>query len=102
MQILKVFQYQKIMENKIQKCLIQTNIKNKLLAVIAVNQCVDDNFSKSLKSYLGKDAVYTFINRIVAKSKCCSEVMRKYFNKKLVTTKDDDEDFKNSTRNIDL
>ena len=64
--------------------------------------CVDDNFSKSLKSYLGKDAVYTFINRIVAESKCCIEVMRKYFNKKLVTTKDDDEDFKNSTRNIDL
>ena len=34
----KVFQCQKIMESKIQKSLIQTNIKNILLVIMAVNQ----------------------------------------------------------------
>ena len=27
--------------------------------------CVDDNFSKTFKSYLGKDAVYNFVNSMV-------------------------------------
>ena len=34
--------------------------------------CVDYKFSKSFKTYLGKDAVYNFIGE----SKCCSEVMK--------------------------
>ena len=37
MEILKVFYYQKIMESKIQKSLIRTNIKNILVAVTSVN-----------------------------------------------------------------
>ena len=32
------------------------------------------------------------------KSKYCSDVMRKYFNKELVMTKEGNEDFKNSTK----
>ena len=39
------------MENKIHKSLIQTNIKNILLAVMAINYYVDDKFSKSFKTY---------------------------------------------------
>ena len=31
------------------------------------------------------------------KSKYCSELMKKHFNKKIVMTKEDDEDFENST-----
>ena len=31
--------------------------------------CVDDKFSKPFKSYLGKDAVYNFINSIIEESK---------------------------------
>ena len=31
-------------------------------------------------------------------SKCCSEVMKKHFNKELAMTKEDNEDFKNSTK----
>ena len=34
--------------------------------------CVDYKFSKSFKTYLGKDPVYNFIGE----SKCCSEVMK--------------------------
>ena len=60
--------------------------------------CADDKFSKSFKTYWGKDEVYKFINNVVEESKCCSEVMKKHFNKELVMTKEDNEDFKNSTK----
>ena len=59
---------------------------------------VDDKFSKPFKSYLGEDAVYNFINSLVEESKCCSDLMKKHFNKKLVMTKEDDENFENSTK----
>ena len=53
----------------------------------------DDKFSKPFKTYLGKDAVYNFII-----SNYCSEVMKKHFNKELVTTKEGNEDFENSSK----
>ena len=53
--------------------------------------CVDDKFSKPFKSYLGKDAVYNFISSMIEKSKCCSDVMKKHFNKELVMPKKDNE-----------
>ena len=65
--------------------------------------CVDDKFSKYFMSYLGKDCclqlnkfVYNFINSMLEESKCCNDVIKKAFNKKLVMNKKDDEDFKNS------
>ena len=36
---------------------------------------------------------------MVEESKYCSEVMKKYFNKRLVMAKEDNETFKNSTNN---
>ena len=84
------------MERKIQKSFIQTNIKNILLAVMDIN--FNDKFSKSFKTYLGKDAVYNFINSMIEESKCCNEMMKKHFNKELAMTKEDNEDFKNSTK----
>ena len=60
--------------------------------------CVDDKFSKPFKTYLGKDAVYSFINIMIQESKCCSDVMNKHFNKELVMTKEDNKNFKNSTK----
>ena len=48
--------------------------------------CVNDKFNKSFKSYLGKDAVYNFIESMIEKSKYCSEGMKKHFNKELVVT----------------
>ena len=59
---------------------------------------VDDKFSTPFKSYLGEDAVTNFINSMVEKSKYFSDVMKKHFNKELVMTKKDNEDFKNSTK----
>ena len=59
--------------------------------------CVDDKFSKPFKSYSGEDTVYNFINSMIEESKYCSEVSKKHFNKELVMTKEDDEDFESST-----
>ena len=59
--------------------------------------CVDDKFSKPFKSYSGEDTVYNFINSMIEESKYCSEVTKKHFNKELVMTKEDDEDFESST-----
>ena len=59
---------------------------------------VDDEFSKPFKSYLGENAVYNFISSMIEESECCSDVMKKHFNKELVMTKEDNEDFKNSNK----
>ena len=59
--------------------------------------CVDDKFSKPFKSYLGEDAVSNFISSMIEESKYCSDVMKKHFNK-LVITKEDNKDFENSTK----
>ena len=60
--------------------------------------CEYDNFSKPFKTYLGRDAFYNFIKNMVEESKYCSEVMKKLFNKELVMTKENHENFKNSTK----
>ena len=60
--------------------------------------CEDDKFSRPFKTYFSKDAVYNFINNLIEESKYCSDVMKKHFNEELVMTKEDNEDFKNSTK----
>ena len=58
----------------------------------------DDNFSKPFKTYLDEDTVYNFIYSIIEESKYCSDLIKKHFNKELVMTKEDNENFKNSTK----
>ena len=60
--------------------------------------CVDDKFSKPFKSCIGEDAVSNFVSIMIEESKYCSDVMKKHFNKELVMTKKDNEDFENSTK----
>ena len=60
--------------------------------------CVDDKFIESSNSDLDEDAVYNFINSMVVESKYCTDIMKKHFNKKLVMTEEDAEDFENSTK----
>ena len=73
--------------------------KNIMLAVMDVNLvCIDDKFRKPFKTYLGEDAVYNFINSLIKESKYCSGVIKKHFNKELVMTKEDNENFKNSAK----
>ena len=59
--------------------------------------CVDVEFSKTFKTYLGKNSVCNFISSMIEESKFCNEVIKKHFNKQLVMTKEGNEDFKNST-----
>ena len=54
--------------------------------------CVDDKFSKSFKK------ISNFIHSMIKESKYWSDVMEKYFDKKLVMAKEDNENFKNSTK----
>ena len=73
--------------------------KNIMLAVMDINLvCIDDKFRKPFKTYLGEDAVYNFINSLIKESKYCSGVTKKHFNKELVMTKEDNENFKNSAK----
>ena len=60
--------------------------------------CVGDKFSKPFKTSLDKDGVYSFNNNMIEESKYCSKVMKRYFNKELVMTREDNENFKNSTK----
>ena len=67
-----------------------------LLAVMAMNWYVlIISLVSPLKTYL---AVYNFISNMIDKSKYCSAVMKRRFNKELGMTKEDNEDFKNSTK----
>ena len=60
--------------------------------------CVDDRFSKSFKTYLGKNPVENFINYMTEQSKYCNQVMKNHFRKEFVMTIEDNGGFKNSTR----
>ena len=78
MQILKVLQCKKIKESKIHKNLIKANIKKNIAFSYGCKLVfVDDKFSKPFEAYLGKDAVYNFINSMMEESKYCSEVIKK-------------------------
>ena len=70
MQISKVFQCQEVMNSKIWKSLIQSNIKKHIASDYGCELvCVDDKFNQPFKTYLGEDAVYNFINSMIKESK---------------------------------
>ena len=60
--------------------------------------CVHDKFSKTLNTYIGKDEVCNFIYSLIEESKYYSDVMKNHFNKELVMTKEDIEDFEGYTK----
>ena len=49
-------------------------------------------FDKFDKPYFGKDGVYNYINGMNEESENRTDIMKKHFNNKLVTNKEDDED----------
>ena len=59
---------------------------------------VDDKFSKPFKTYLGKDAVYKFINNMIEESKYCSEAIRNILRKNSWWLKEDNENCINVTK----
>ena len=56
--------------------------------------CCDDKYSKYTCIYRGENAVYKFMENILEEVKYCKTVIKKHFNKPLVMTEVDDQNFK--------
>ncbi|XP_068735747.1 uncharacterized protein [Montipora capricornis] len=55
--------------------------------------CYDDKYTKPVQIYRGEKAVYKFMEAMLDEVKYCKKIMKKYFNKPLRMTKDDEEKF---------
>ena len=62
--------------------------------------CVDNKFNKLFTSFLGEDAVYSFINNMIekSKSKYCADFMEKHFNIEPLMTERYNGDFMKSSK----
>ena len=58
--------------------------------------CVDDKFSKDVVLYRGKNGVYKFIQSYFREYNYCRIVMKRHFNKNLVMTVEENEEFEGS------
>ena len=58
--------------------------------------CVDDRFSKPIIIYRGENATYKFIEAILKEFNYCKKVMKKHFNKNLIMTGKEKENFQSS------
>ena len=70
-------------DNGKQKNLIRTSMKNVVYSYDYKFLYVDDKFSKRFKSYLGKNAVYNFINSMIKESNYRCKVMKNILKKSL-------------------
>lgn len=60
--------------------------------------CFDDSFTRPIKLYRGPKAVYKFIEEMLKEMDYCKYVMKKYFNKPLKMTPDDEEQFQKESK----
>ena len=58
--------------------------------------CVDNKFSKDVVLYRGKDAVFKFIKCIFKEYSYCRNAMKRHFNKSLIMTAEQNEEFERS------
>ena len=58
--------------------------------------CYDDKYTKPIQLYRGEKAVYKFMENILEEVKYCKRVMKKYFNKPLKMTEENEQEFKKS------
>ena len=56
--------------------------------------CYDDKYSKYTSIYRGENAVYKFMERMLEEVEYCKAVIKKHFNKPLVMTEVDEQNFK--------
>ena len=56
--------------------------------------CYDDKYSKYTCIYRGENAVYKFMEKMLEEVKYCKTVIKKHFNKPLVMTEVDEQNFK--------
>ncbi|XP_068736571.1 uncharacterized protein [Montipora capricornis] len=55
--------------------------------------CYDDKYTKPVQIYRGEKAVYKFMEAMLEEVKYCKKIMKKYFNKPLRMTEDDEKEF---------
>ena len=55
--------------------------------------CYDDKYTKPVQIYRGEKAVYKFMEAMLDEVKYCKKIMKKYFNKPLRITEDDEKEF---------
>ena len=58
--------------------------------------CVDDEFTKPIVVFRGKNAAYKFIEAILKEFEYCKKVMKKHFNKNLIMSEEEEEEFQSS------
>ena len=58
----------------------------------------DDGYSRPYKSYRGKNSVNHFIKSMLEEAKLCNDIVKELFNREMVLTPEDREDFKRSTK----
>ena len=55
--------------------------------------CYDDKYSKPVKVYRGKNAVYSFLEEMLKEVEHCKKVVKTKFNKPLIMTDEDEANF---------
>ena len=59
--------------------------------------CYDDKYTKPTQIYRGEKAVYKFMENMLEEVKYCKKTMKRFFNKPLKMTQDDEDKFKKAT-----
>ena len=60
--------------------------------------CYDDKYSKPVKVYGGKNAVYRFLEEMLKEVEHCKKVVKTKFNKPLIMTDEDEANFEAMNR----
>ena len=58
--------------------------------------CIDDEFTKPIVVFRGKNAAYKFIEAILKEFEYCKKVMKKHFSKNLIMSEEEKEQLQSS------
>ena len=58
--------------------------------------CIDDRFTLPSIIFKGKDCINKFITWVLDKQKWTKQIIKQYFNKRLIMTSEDEEIYNNS------
>ena len=60
--------------------------------------CYDDKYSKPVQIYRGENAVHKFMEKMLKEVEWCKKMKYNHFNKDMILTKDDEQNFKNADK----